>query len=196
MAISVTNSTSSNNNDQLSVSAGDTSDVDLVATGNTMASTSITPGSADFVVISLLGSAFDTGFTFDSRIQNNNITVANGVTADGIAVFNAGGGAMNLLITGNSLAYGGTQRAINLQTGQDGAGAVNVTATGNTIDVQLDGAGNAVNGILAQSGVADPSGAGSSICADLGGAGALANIFTHSLGGTLCRRRHPRSTAV
>jgi hypothetical protein len=59
---------------------------------------------------------------------------------------------------------------------------------GNTIDVQLDGAGNAVNGILGNSQVADPSGAGSSLCVDVCGAVALSNTFTHSLGGSLVGR--------
>jgi len=181
MNLRVTGSTSSGNNDQLSVSAGDNSQVDLEATGNTLSSVA----AGDFVVIGLLGSAFDNGFTFDARIHNNNITVANNLTADGMLIFNAGGGAMNVAITGNTFDYAGTQRGIAIQTGQDGAGIVRATITGNTMDIKLDGTGNAVNGILAQSGVASPSGDGASIDASIGGAGALANTFTHSLGGTL-----------
>jgi hypothetical protein len=49
------------------------------ATGNTLSSVA----TGDFVVVSLLGSAFDTGYTLDARIQNNTIAVANGLTADG-----------------------------------------------------------------------------------------------------------------
>ena len=70
MNLIVTNSTSSGNNDQLSVSAGDSSDVDLTVTGNTISSVA----TGDFVGISLLGSAFDTGFVFDSTISGNTIT--------------------------------------------------------------------------------------------------------------------------
>ena len=51
MNLTVTNSTSSGNNDQLSVSAGDFSVVKLIATGNTISS----PSTADFVGIGLLG---------------------------------------------------------------------------------------------------------------------------------------------
>ena len=173
-------STSSGNNDQLSVSAGDNSDVELVASGNTLSSVA----SGDFVVVSLLGSAFDNGFVLDANLSNNTISVANGLTADGIISFNAGGGAMNIAITGNTINYAGTQRAIIFQAGQDGSGSTNATVTGNIIDIQLDGTGNAVTGILAQSAITGP-GNTSSMCADIGGAGALSNTFTHSLGGTM-----------
>lgn len=180
MNLNATNSTSSGNNDQLSVSAGDNSDVELVASGNTLSSVA----SGDFVVVSLLGSAFDNGFVLDANLSNNTISVANGLTADGIISFNAGGGAMNIAITGNTINYAGTQRAIIFQAGQDGSGSTNATVTGNIIDIQLDGTGNAVTGILAQSAITGP-GNTSSMCADIGGAGALSNTFTHSLGGTM-----------
>lgn len=181
MNLNVINSTSSSNNDQLSVSAGDNSDVSLVATGNTLSSTA----AGDFVVVSLLGSAFDNGFTFDARIESNTITVANGLIADGISVFNAGGGAMRVGIKNNSIDYAGTQRAILVQAGQDGAGSILAQITGNAIDIKLDGTGDAVAGILVQSAVTDPEGNGASVDLSIGGAGALANIFTHSLGGTM-----------
>ena len=180
MDLTVTGSTSSGNNDQLSVSAGDSSSVDLVATGNTLSSVA----TGDFVVVSLLGSAFDTGYTLDANISSNTITVANGLTADGVFVFNAGGAAMNISITNNTIDYAGTQRAIIVQAGQDGSGATNTTITGNAIDIELDGAGNAVTGILAQTAITGP-GNTSSVCADIGGAGTLKNTFTHSLGGTM-----------
>lgn len=181
MRLTVANSTSSSNNDQLSVSAGDNSHVFLYAHDNTLSS----PNPADFVVVSLLGSALDNGFTFDATVSNNTMTVGNDLTTDGIVVFNAGGGAMNVKINNNTLNYRGTQRAILLQSGQDGAGAINATITGNDIDVQLDGTSNAVNGILAQAAITSPTGDGASVCADIGGAGVLSNTFTHSLGGAL-----------
>jgi hypothetical protein len=180
MALNVSNFTSSGNNDQLSVSAGDNSNVDLNVSNCTLSSVA----TGDFVVISLLGSAFDNGFTFDARIQNNNITVANGLPADGFLAFNAGGGFMNMAITGNTFDYAGTQRAIAIQGGQDGAAKVNATVTGNNIDVKLDGAGNATTAIFAQVSVASPSGDNSEMCADIGGAtAALRNTVTHSIGG-------------
>ena len=180
MNLTVSNSTSSGNNDQLSVSAGDSSNVDLTATDNTLSSVA----TGDFVVVGLLGSAFDTGYVFDARIQNNTISVANGLTADGIVIFNAGGGAINGLVSGNTIDYAGTQRAILAQAGQDGNGNTNLTVTGNTIDIELDGNGNAVAGILAQTAITGP-GNTSAMCADIGGAGALSNTFTHSLGGAI-----------
>jgi hypothetical protein len=181
MSLSATNSTSSGNNDQLSVSAGDNSSVDLNVSGNTFSSVA----SSDFVVVGLLGSAFDTGYVFDARIQNNMISVANGLPADGILVFNAGGGDLNAVVSGNTITYAGTQRAIAIQGGQDGPSDLDATVTGNTIDIQLDGSGNAVNGIFAQSQVASPSGDGSTLCANIGGSSTLANTFTHSLGGAM-----------
>lgn len=186
MSLTVTDITSSGNNDQLSVSAGDNSNVDLNATGNTLSSVA----AGDFVAVSLLGSAFDTGYTFDARIQNNTITTANGLTADGLVVFNAGGGVMNSVISGNTFNYAGTQRAILIQGGQDGVAQSNMTVTGNAINISLDGAGNAVAGMLAQVAVATPApppgSANSFLCLDMGGGTpALRNTFSHPLGGNM-----------
>ncbi|MDO9299008.1 tandem-95 repeat protein [Bradyrhizobium sp.] len=181
MNLRVNNSTSSGNNDQLSVSAGDSSSVDLEATGNTLSSVA----AGDFVVISLLGSAFDTGYVFDARIHGNTISVADELAADGVFVFNAGGGVINAAITDNMITYAGGQRAIIVQQGQDGAATTRATITGNNIDLLLNGGNNADNAIVGTSGVADPSGAGSFLDLNIGGAGALANIITHSLGGTV-----------
>ncbi|MBR1266842.1 cadherin domain-containing protein [Bradyrhizobium sp. AUGA SZCCT0222] len=181
MNLRVNNSTSSGNNDQLSVSAGDSSSVDLEATGNTLSSVA----AGDFVVIGLLGSAFDTGYVFDARIHNNTISVADELAADGVFVFNAGGGVINAAITDNTINYAGGQRAIIVQQGQDGAATTRATITGNNIDLLLNGGNNADNAIVGTSGVADPSGAGSFLDLNIGGAGALANDITHSLGGTV-----------
>ncbi len=181
MNLRVNGSTSSGNNDQLSVSAGDSSQVDLEATGNTLSSVA----AGDFVVVSLLGSAFDTGYVFDARIHGNTISVADELTADGVFVFNAGGGVINTAITNNTITYAGGQRAIIVQQGQDGAATTRATITGNNIDLLLNGGNNADNAIVGTSGVADPSGAGSFLDLNIGGAGALANTITHSLGGTV-----------
>ena len=180
MNLSVINSTSSGNNDQLSVSAGDNSRVDLVATGNTLSSVA----AGDFGAINLLGSAFDNGYVFDANISGNTITTANGLTADGISVFNAGGGDMRVAITNNTIDYAGAQRAILIQAGQDGNGSTRARIAGNAIDIKLDGAGNAATGILVQTAITGP-GNTSSIDLSIGGAGALANTFTHSLGGSI-----------
>ena len=175
MNLIVTNSTSSGNNDQLSVSAGDNSNVNLTVTGNTLSA----PAAGDFLPISLTGSALDNGFVFDASISGNTITVGNGLASDGIVVNNAGGGAMNVAITNNTIDYSGNQRAILVQAGTDGNGTNNITITGNSVDIKLDGAGNAVAGFLVQNAITGP-GNTSSMCADIGGAGALANTFTHS----------------
>jgi VCBS repeat-containing protein len=179
MNLRVADSVSSGNNDQLTVSAGDNSQVDLDATGNTLSS-----GTGDFTVVSLIGSSFDNGYVFDARLEGNTITTANGVTADGIVVNNAGGGIMNVAIVDNTISYAGTTRAILVQSGQDGNATTRATITGNAIDILLDGTGNAATGILAQNALVGP-GVTAHLDLDIGGAGSLANTFTHSLGGAL-----------
>ncbi|HUR96718.1 MAG TPA: Ig-like domain-containing protein, partial [Pyrinomonadaceae bacterium] len=187
VALNVSNFTSSNNNDQISVSAGDNSNVDLNISNSTFTSTT----AADFVGIGLLGSAFDTGYTFDVRILNNTINIANGLTADAMVINNAGGGLINAVVSNNTINYSGTQRAILIQGGQDGVAKSNMTVTGNTININLDGTGNAATGILAQVAVATPAppspgSANSFLCLDAGGGVAgLRNTFVHPLAGTM-----------
>lgn len=178
MDVEVSTSTITNNNDAIQVS-GASGNVKFDIHDNSNLS------GQDFVNITILKAAFSVGGTLEGKIRNNSITTENGHTADGITVFNAGGGTLKIAITGNTMNYAGTQRAILLQGGQDGASALEATVTGNSIAIQLDGVGNAVAGILAQSQVTDPEGAGSTLCIDMGGAGALSNTFTHPLGGTM-----------
>ncbi|MGH3010856.1 MAG: beta strand repeat-containing protein [Gaiellaceae bacterium] len=177
--IEVSGSTITNNNDAIQISSNNgNTDFDIHDNPN------IT--NQDFVNITILKAAFSTGGSLEGRIRNNpNIDVENGHTADAVSTFQAGGGSLSVVVSGNDFDYAGTQRVILAQAGQDGGGALNATITGNAIDVALDGAGNAVTGILAQAAIASPSGDGASLCADLGGAGTLANTFTHSLGGNM-----------
>ncbi len=178
MEINVSGCTITNNNDAIQVS-GASGNVKFDIHDNSNISLQ------DFVNITILKAAFSTGGVLEGKIRNNTITTENGHTADGISVFNAGAGPLKISITGNTMNYAGTQRAILMQGGQDGAAVLEGTITGNTIDIQLDGTGNAVAGILAQVIVATPSGNGTTMCADIGGAGALKNTFLHSLGGTM-----------
>ncbi|WP_218029235.1 hypothetical protein, partial [Segetibacter aerophilus] len=180
MNLTVISSTSSGNNDQLSVSAGDNSKVKLIATSNTISSVA----SADFVGIGLLGSAFDLGFTFDATFTNNTITIASGLAADGMVINNAGGGIMRVAVNNNTFDYSGTQRAILVQAGTDGNGTNSVTLTANNIQMK-SATTNTNPGILAQSAVTGP-GNTSSLCLDIGGtAAALKNTFTHPNGGSI-----------
>lgn len=190
--IEVDTSTITNNNDAIAISGnhGHTNfDIHNMTnlSGQDFVNISILKAACTAAVPSCGTNPSDGSFgTLEGYIRNNPVIVTeNGHTADGMFLFNAGKGQLNVVISGNTMDYAGTQRAIAVQGGQDGASTINLTATGNNIDIKLDGAGNAVNGILAQSQVADPSGAGSSLCADIGGAGALSNTFTHSLGGSL-----------
>jgi hypothetical protein len=127
----------------------------------------------------IAGGADDSG-----TISNNNITVANGAPSEAISISQPGAGAVRVAITNNTISYAGAQFAILVQAGQSGNGSLDATITGNTIDIQLDGTGDALEGILAQNAITGP-GVTSSLCADIGGAGALSNTFTHSLGGTM-----------
>ncbi len=190
--IEVATSTITNNNDGIAISGnhGHTNfDVHNMTnmSGQDFVNISVLKASCTLLVAPCTANPSDGSFgTLEGYIRNNStIVTENGHTADGMFLFNAGKGELNAVISGNVMDYAGTQRAIAVQGGQDGASTINLTATGNNIDVKLDGTGNAVNGILAQSQVADPSGAGSSLCADIGGAGGLSNTFTHSLGGTM-----------
>jgi hypothetical protein len=181
MKLRVDGSTISGNHDGISVSANQSADVKLDVTNNTLSSVA----AGDFSPINILGAAFATGASsFDARVQNNNITVANGLTTDGMTVFNAGGGALNVGILGNIFDYAGTQRGILIQAGQDGNGSTRATVTGNAMDIKLDGADNAAAGILVENAITGP-GNTSSMDLNIGGAGAQANVFTHSLGGTI-----------
>jgi len=177
LSIDVGSSTITNNNDGIQVSAGQTANAQYDIHDNPNIS------GQDFLAITLLKAAFSTGGTLEGAVRNNVITVANGRPTDAIMVFQAGGGALRTAIQNNTINYAGTQRAIVLQAGQDGNGSIESTITGNAIDIQLDGTGNAVAGILAQSAITSPAGDGASLCFDMGGAGALRNTFTHSLGG-------------
>jgi hypothetical protein len=135
----------------------------------------------DFLPINILKAAFSTGGTLQGRIRNNTITVALGRPTDGIDVANRGGGTAAVAVTGNTINYGGTQLGINIAAGQDGAATHEVTVTGNTINIT----GTALQGILAQGILATPSGNGTSMCFDIGGAGALRNTINHVAGGTV-----------
>ncbi|MBV8685614.1 MAG: tandem-95 repeat protein [Alphaproteobacteria bacterium] len=168
-----------NNNDQIQVSISGAANADADITGSTFTST--TP-SLDFVNMTLLGGAFSTG-TLDVRVANNQFHVANNVTADSVVVNQAGGGNMNVALTGNTFDYAGTQRVILIQGGTDGNGVLAATVQSNNIDIKLDGT-NDGTGILAQSAVTGPNNT-TALDLNIGGAGSLANTFTHSTGGSI-----------
>lgn len=178
MKLEVSGSAITNNNDGISLS-GASGDVRFDIHDNTDFS------GTDHGVINVLKAAFSVGGTLQGKVRNNTLVVADGQIGDGISVLQFGGGALNVGVTGNSITYQGTQRAMLFQAGQDGAGSLDATVTGNAINMKLDGTGNAATGILAQVAVASPGGDNASLCADIGGAGGLGNVFTHSLGGNM-----------
>jgi hypothetical protein len=177
MTLEVSGSTITNNDDAILVS-GASGDVRFDIHDN------LSFAGTNLGRINVLKAPFSVGGTLQGKLRNNPIVVADGQATDGIAVSNAGGGALNIAITDNTIAYRGTQRAISLQGGQEAAATLNATVTGNAIDMQLDGTGNAVTGILAQVSLTSPGGDNSQMCVDIGGGTvALRNTFTHSLGG-------------
>ncbi|MGZ5431563.1 MAG: tandem-95 repeat protein [Thermoanaerobaculia bacterium] len=135
----------------------------------------------DFVAISVFQANPSAG-VLQGKIRSNAISVPNGRPTDAILVNKTGDGTAIVSITDNTLSYAGTQRAILVQAG-DGNGPLDTTVTGNSIDIQLDGAGNAVAGVLAQASFT--GGNTPALCLDLGGAAFLSNTFTHSLGGVI-----------
>ena len=127
--IEIMNSTSTNNNDAISLSSKDGSTKFDIHDNVSFAGT-------DFGRINILKAAFSTTGTLQGKIRNNPIVVADNQPADGIFVFQAGAGALRVAITNNTFTYRGTQRAIQIQGGQDGAGSLDATVTGNHIDMQ------------------------------------------------------------
>lgn len=186
MKIDVTGITDVNNNDGIQVSGSNGSaQFDIHDNTGGGASAGLGIYNNDFLGITLLKSAFSTTGTLEGRVTATDITIPNQRTTDAMLVFGAGGSNFKTSITNNALSYQGTQRPITVQGGQDGAALMDTTITGNSIDILLDGTNNAIGGVLAQVIIATPGGNSSTLCADIGGVGALANNFSHSLGGTL-----------
>lgn len=184
MKIDITGVTIRNNNDGIQIS-GHNGNVQFDIHDNSDASPASGLGiyNNDFLAIFILKSAFSTTGRLEGQITNTEITIPDQRTTDAILVFAAGGGDTRTAITNNTISYRGTQRPITIQGGQDGAAIMDTIITGNTIDIQLDGTNNALGGILANVIIATPGGNGSTLCADIGGAGTLANTFTYSIGG-------------
>ncbi len=176
MTLHVNQATITNNNDGVQVSGASGNVAFQINNANINGN--------DFAAITVLKAAFSTGGTLQGLIHNSQIAVANGRPTDAVSILQAGAGDLTVAVTGNTINYAGVQRAILLQGGQDGNGAINATITRNTIDIALDGTGNAVAGILAQTAITGP-GNTTSMCASIGGTGAQSNTFTHSLGGAM-----------
>jgi hypothetical protein len=172
--LKVSTCTITNNNDGIEVSTTQGGN----ATFDIFNNTSI---NNDFLAVNIFQGNPSTG-TLQGKIRDNpSITVTNGRTTDAFSINKTGNGTLIASVTNNVLSYAGTQRAVLIQAG-DGDGVLEATVTGNTIDVQLDGTGNAVAGLLAQASTTTNT---PSMCVDIGGAAALKNTFTHSLGGAM-----------
>ena len=115
-------------------------------------------------------------------------------TSDGMSVIVNGAATVNATITNNQIRQFNN---IGIQfIKRDGAGNMNVTATGNTVAEPV--APNALQGILVTSGATSgPPADSGTVCADIGGAGALVNTVTGpNFGGDLIRVRQRFSTTV
>jgi hypothetical protein len=113
------------------------------------------------------------GETLKATITNNqigNAAAANSGGSVGISLQSNSSGTVTALLTGNTVrqssGVGGMIRVLQ----RDGNGVLNFTATGNTVDTPGQ---FATHGIAVQSGAAN--GDTGTVCADVGGAGALAN---------------------
>ena len=122
--------------------------------------------------------------TVNARVRNNTIGVA--ATANsgssesfGIFIFGDGGSDMNVAVTNNQI-FQYNNHGINLQFGDEinNGSVFNVTVTGNTISnpgtINTD-----FNGIQLNNGTVAATD-NFTTCADIGGAGGLANIATNS----------------
>jgi Bacterial cadherin-like domain/Bacterial Ig domain len=163
-----------NNNDGIEVSTTQGGNATFDIFNNTISGN-------DFLAVNIFQGNPSTGILQGKIRDNPNISIANGRTTDAFSINKTGNGTLIASITNNTISYAGTQRAVLVQAG-DGNGVLETTVTGNAIDVQLDGAGNAVAGLLAQASTTTNT---PSMCVDIGGAGTLKNTFTHSLGGSM-----------
>jgi hypothetical protein len=118
----------------------------------------------------------------------------------GLAVLLIGGGTHTASVTNNQIRQY-NNHGILLQGGdntQGGSGTLNATVTGNTISNPGTLATLAGNGIHLNGGTLDVPLDQHQFCAQIGGAGALANAITGSgvLGGTDFRLRQRQGTTV
>jgi hypothetical protein len=115
-------------------------------------------------------------------------------TSDGMSVIVNGDATINATITNNSIFQFNN---IGMQfIKRDGSGNLNLTVTGNSVREPV--APNALQGILVTSGATSgPPPDDGTVCADIGGAGALANtVDGPDFGGDLIRVRQRFSTFV
>lgn len=140
--------------------------------------------------------------TYEGTFANNTIGVAavpnsGSVAGSGLKVQNAGGGAMTIAITGNTVRNY-NNFGIELLTGGGASpqsGQLNATVTGNTVGNPGTG-GLPMNGIHLNGGTVP--GDTYQICLEVGGAGGLANSIAGSGAnvGTDIRLRQRQSTTV
>jgi len=115
-------------------------------------------------------------------------------TSDGLSVLVNGAATINATITNNQIRQFNN---IGMQfIKRDGSGNMNLTVTGNTIAEPVSP--NALQGILVTSGATSgPPADSGTVCANIGGAGALVNTVTGpNFGGDLIRVRQRFSTFV
>ncbi len=115
-------------------------------------------------------------------------------TSDGLSVIVNGASTINATITNNQIRQFNN---IGMQfIKRDGSGSMNLTVTGNTVAEPVSP--NALQGILVTSGATSgPPADSGTVCADIGGAGALVNTVTGpNFGGDLIRVRQRFSTFV
>ena len=124
---------------------------------------------------------------FDGFVRNNVIGVSGSslscsTQANGVYIDSRGNGTHNSAVTGNTIRQC-FDRGILTEAG-DGDSVLNLTVTGNTIDQQVDAM--AREAIQTNFGITSTNVFGNvdtnNVCLQLGGAGALANTFSHGGG--------------
>jgi hypothetical protein len=171
MIVTVSNSTLNGNvNAAVNLGAVDgitqfASTLKYTVTANTISGGSTQMG--NFININL--GAPSTG-TLEGTVSGNNITGSTAVGAGGagIRVVSNGSGFLNTVVSNNTVTNPNGDGITFLA--RDGSSDINATVTGNNVSLQ---AANLNNAIYVQSGAVGTD--TTSICADIGGAGALAN---------------------
>lgn len=129
----------------------------------------------------LLGSQSTTSGRLQGNIDNNfiSLTDTNNFLGENITAIAEGNGTLTITITDNTLVNAGFQEVIRLFA-RDGDNTFNATVTGNAV-TQSNIFG--LEGIFFQSGATGSATDDINACADIGGAGALANTVS-AAGGT------------
>ncbi len=142
---------------------------------------SVTTAVHAYLGTSSAAAVFD-GFVRNNVIGSSGVSLSCSTQAHGVYIEARGNGTHNSAVTGNTIRQC-FDRGIFSEAG-DGDSVLNLTVQSNTIDQQVDAA--AREAIQTNHGITSTNVFGNvdtnNVCLELGGAGALANVFSHGGG--------------